>query len=203
LFADFIRAILGRVISSFIGDPKLASILTSTRKVSVYQYNKYVAEKVAFERQTREALWGGDNPIDVVLAPVQAIPALPHNSFHRISAVGSATMIWNVVESSVGVVPITRVDPARDDLSEEWRAIPSDGSKICDGELYGPNGVYNPSALKGLPVGVQVVCKPWEEEKVLAIMRIIDVALGPRGFHPGSWSPDKQAGGAQESKKDE
>jgi Asp-tRNA(Asn)/Glu-tRNA(Gln) amidotransferase A subunit family amidase len=203
LFADFVRAFVARVIRNFIGDAKFASIFTSSRKISVYQYNSYVAEKLAFERQTREALWDGDVPIDALLAPVQAIPAMPHDTFHRITGLGCSTMIWNVVESSVGVVPVTRVDPARDDLSEEWRAVPCEGSKVLDGKLYGPNGVYDPLAMKGLPVGVQVVGKPWEEEKVLAMMRVIDAALGPRGFGPGSWTPDKQVGGAQGSHKDE
>jgi amidase len=46
-------------------------------------------------------------------------------------------------------------------------------------------------------VGVQVVGQPWGEEKVLAIMHVIDATLGPRGFGPGSWAPDKQVGGVQ------
>jgi hypothetical protein len=41
----------------------------------------------------------------------------------------------------------------------------------------------------------QVVGQPWEVETVLAIMHIIDSALGPRGFGPGSWRPSKLAGG--------
>lgn len=32
-----------------------------------------------------------------------------------------------------------------------------------------------------------MVGRHWEEEKVLAVMKIIDKALGPRGFGPGSW----------------
>jgi amidase len=39
-----------------------------------------------------------------------------------------------------------------------------------------------------MPVGIQVVGKKWEEEKVLAMMQVIDEALGKdRGFGPGSW----------------
>ena len=105
--------------------------------------------------------------------------------------------MWNVVDSPVGVVPVTRVDPARDALSDVWRAGPGSGSKILENELYGPKGAYDPSAMKGLPVGVQVVGRPWDEEKVLAIMHVIDAALGPRGFGPGSWAPNKQVRGTQ------
>jgi Asp-tRNA(Asn)/Glu-tRNA(Gln) amidotransferase A subunit family amidase len=186
------------VIHNFFGDAILASLLTSSHKSSVLQYYNYVAEKLALERRTREAVWGGDLRIDAVLAPVQAIPALPHGGCDRLMPVGCSTLIWNLADSPVGVIPVTRVDPALDELSDEWRAAPGDGSKLLEGELYGPKGVYDPSAMKGLPVGVQVVGRPWEEEKVLAIMHVIDAALGPRGFGPGSWTPNKQVGGAEE-----
>lgn len=36
-------------------------------------------------------------------------------------------------------------------------------------------------------VGIQIVGRRWEDEKVIATMRAIDQALGPRGFGPGSW----------------
>jgi Asp-tRNA(Asn)/Glu-tRNA(Gln) amidotransferase A subunit family amidase len=190
------------VIRNLVGDPKFASAFELSHKKSVHQYYNYVAEKLAFEQQTREALWGGDLPIDAVLAPVQAVPALPHGGCDRLSPLACATSIWNVVDSPVGVVPVTRVDPALDELSDEWRAGPGNGSKLLEKEVYGPNGAYNPFAMKGLPVGVQVIGRPWEEEKVLAMMGVIDAALGPRGFGPGSWSPDKQVGGAQVSDRD-
>jgi Asp-tRNA(Asn)/Glu-tRNA(Gln) amidotransferase A subunit family amidase len=190
------------VIRNFVGDAKFASLLTVSHKSSVYQYHNYVADKLAFEQQTREALWSRDLPIDAVLAPVQAIPAVPHGGCDRLMPLGCSTVIWNLVDSPVGVIPVTRVDPARDELSDEWRAGHGGGSKILDNAIYGKKGAYNPSAMRGLPVGIQVVGKPWEEEKVLAIMHVIDAALGPRGFGPGSWTPNKQLGGAQGSEKD-
>jgi amidase len=104
-------------------------------------------------------------------------------------AVACSTLMYNIVDSPVGVVPVTRVDATRDELSDEWRAAPGNGSKILEGFLYGSKGAYNAQAMEGLPVGVQVVGQPWGEEKVLAIMHVIDTALGPRGFGPGSWGP--------------
>jgi Asp-tRNA(Asn)/Glu-tRNA(Gln) amidotransferase A subunit family amidase len=186
------------VIRHFFGDAKFASLLTSSHKTTVHQYYNYVADKLALEQQTRDAIWRRDLAIDAVLAPVQAIPAVPHGGCDRLMPLGCSTLIWNVVDSPVGVIPVTRVDPARDGLSDEWRASPGNGSKILEGEIYGPNGAYDPSAMEGLPVGVQVVGRPWEEEKVLAMMHVIDVALGERGFGPGSWAPNKQVGGTQE-----
>jgi Asp-tRNA(Asn)/Glu-tRNA(Gln) amidotransferase A subunit family amidase len=40
--------------------------------------------------------------------------------------------------------------------------------------------------MKGLPVGVQLVGNKWEDEKVIAMMRVLDDALGARGFGAGS-----------------
>lgn len=54
---------------------------------------------------------------------------------------------------------------------------------------------YDPELMAGLPVGVQIVGRLYEDEKVLEMMRIVDEALGPakeRGFGPGSsvkWIP--------------
>lgn len=39
-------------------------------------------------------------------------------------------------------------------------------------------GIYDVEKMKGLPVGVQVVGRKWEEEKVVGMMRVVDRALG-------------------------
>jgi len=163
-------------------------------KKSVFQYYNLVADKLAFEQQSRASLWGGaasDCALDAVLAPVQGVPALPHGGCDRLLPIVCATAVYNVMDSPVGVLPVTRVDPARDGLSDAWRAAPGNGSKLVEGDLYGPKGAYDPQAMEGLPVGVQIVGQPWGEEKVLAVMGVVDAALGPRGFGPGSWAPNK------------
>jgi amidase len=39
-----------------------------------------------------------------------------------------------------------------------------------------------------MPVSIQVVGRKWEDEKVLAMMNVVEEALGKdRGFGPGSW----------------
>jgi amidase len=185
------------VIHNFIGDTTFASFLAHSHRKSVLQYYNYVADKLEFEKQTRAALWGTapDRALDAVLAPVQAVPAVPHGGCDRLAPLACSTLVYNVVESPVGVVPVTRVDPTRDELSDAWRAAPGNGSKLLEGELYGPKGAYNVRAMEGLPVGVQVIGQPWGEEKLLATMRVVDAALGPRGFGPGSWAPNQKVGG--------
>jgi Asp-tRNA(Asn)/Glu-tRNA(Gln) amidotransferase A subunit family amidase len=39
-----------------------------------------------------------------------------------------------------------------------------------------------------MPVSIQVVGKKWEDEKLLAMMHVVEEALGnDRRFGPGSW----------------
>jgi hypothetical protein len=107
-----------------------------------------------------------------------------------LSPLAIATFLYNVVDSPIGTIPVTRVDPTKDALTEEWKKGPGHGSVIIEDDLYyRKNAPYNPEAMKGLPVAVQVIGKAWEEEKVIEMMKVVDQALGPRGFGPGSWSP--------------
>lgn len=103
------------------------------------------------------------------------------------SQIASSTILFNTVDSPVGVIPVTRVDPSIDQLTDEWMSGPGLGSKILEGRLYrGSDPAYNPKKMAGIPVGVQIVGRKWEDEKVISLMHIVDDALGPRGFGAGS-----------------
>lgn len=84
---------------------------------------------------------------------------------------------------------MTRVDPEKDGITDEWIQGPGHGSKLLETGLFtSKNALYNPEAMKGMPVGIQLAGRRWEEEKVLAMMHVVDEALGKdRGFGPGSW----------------
>jgi hypothetical protein len=149
------------------------------------------------------------------------IPAHKCRATKILSPLAVGTILYNVVESSVGVVPVTTVQPLHDQLSEKWLAGSSlsrdavkvakvgtvspektvvvnaeedtgrHGSKLIQRNLYqssqGYPAVYDPDVMDGLPVGVQIVGRIHEDEKVLEMMRIVDEALGRRDFFgPGS-----------------
>ncbi|KAG2354872.1 hypothetical protein BDR07DRAFT_583976 [Suillus spraguei] len=85
-----------------------------------------------------------------------------------------------------------RVNPDTDNLSTDFVVGASGRSKMFETRIYsGKNPVYDPKAMEGIPVGIQLVGKKWEDENVLAMMHVVDAALGPRGFGPGSWEPIK------------
>lgn len=94
-----------------------------------------------------------------------------------------------MIDSPVGIVPVTRVDPKTDALPDDFVLGASGTSTILEKGMYvGPTAAYDPVGMAGIPMGVQVVGKKWEDEKVLAMMKVVDEALGQgRGFGPGSW----------------
>lgn len=69
-------------------------------------------------------------------------------------------------------MPITHVDKSLDQLPSNFSL------KKLNGVAYGAYKHYDATAMHGLPVGVQVVGQRLEEEKVLAVMKRIESALG-------------------------
>jgi hypothetical protein len=65
----------------------------------------------------------------------------------------NANMQYNVVDCPTGVVPVTHVDPALDNLPPNFWAKDQRHSiilsKACE-------RVYDPAKMAGLPVGIQV-----------------------------------------------
>ena len=108
-----------------------------------------------------------------------------------IASLACHSFLYNLIDHPVGTVPVTRVDPAEDELTEEWTDLAigdGHGSSVLEGMLYkGDKAVYNAEKMAGLPIGLQVVGKKWEEEKVIEMMKVVDSALGKRGFGPGCW----------------
>ena len=144
-----------------------------------------------------------------------------------LSPLAVGTILYNIVDSTVGVIPVTRVDPKLDQLTEEGKgSAPSKsrsaappgkavategpgkafdydvevsfegsgphGSKMIEASVYygsmGKPKAYRPDEMGGLPVGIQIVGRPFEDERIIAVMSLIDDLLGKRGFGPGSSS---------------
>lgn len=67
---------------------------------------------------------------------------------------------------------MTHVDKALDKLAPDFNI------KKLNGVAQGAYKLYDAEAMHGLPVGVQIVGRRLEEEKVLAIMKRVEDALG-------------------------
>jgi Asp-tRNA(Asn)/Glu-tRNA(Gln) amidotransferase A subunit family amidase len=80
------------------------------------------------------------------------------------------------LDYTAGVIPVTHVDKTKDQLPKGFNI------RKLNGVAQGAYKLYNADAMHGLPVGVQVVGRRLEEEKVLAIMERIEDALGDEKF---------------------
>ncbi|KAF9485469.1 amidase [Pholiota conissans] len=184
----FIRNFAAWVIEKFVGDTLFASTVRSSRKKEVFETYQLIKAKNEYRNRFYNDVWSRYE-FDSIIAPVQALPQLPHGGCNNFSTLAEATIIYNVLDMPAGCLPVTRVDPAKDHLTDEWLTGPGLGSRVIEGGIYrGTKPLYDPEALRGMPVNVQLVGKKWEEEKVLAIMKVVDDALGKeRGFGPGAW----------------
>lgn len=124
--------------------------------------------------------------------PQDSCQSLFFRATKTLSPLAVATILFNVVDSPVGVIPVTRVDPALDALpSTAWQNGPGHGSVLIEKDLYGgKKPIYDAVKMEGLPVGLQIVGKKWGDELVVGVMEVLDKALGERGFGPGAWSAD-------------
>ncbi|QRV89004.1 amidase [Ceratobasidium sp. AG-Ba] len=211
----FIRAITSLLAKLFINDETFAYIFPASRPRSVREFWASSAARIKANEYLQDYLWANMAPalgLDVVICPVQAVPCVPHTATKSLSPLAGGTIIWNVIDCPVGVVPVTRVDPARDATGPDWLEkgktegpvmtgnleVPQNRkpSNLLEGAVYGsgkrllqpldePVPVYDAEKMRGLPVGVQIVGRPWEDEKIIHVMEILDRALGERGFGPG------------------
>ncbi|EJD07629.1 amidase signature enzyme [Fomitiporia mediterranea MF3/22] len=185
----FVRAIAAWVARTFLHDEVFASCLESSRVKSTKEFFDTVAKRTELRKRWYEQVWENFK-FDGIIAPTQAVPALPHGATTTLSPLAAGTILYNIIDSPVGIVPVTRVDPKLDALTADWAHNPEkgSGSRILEDELYRKrNAPYDPVKMAGLPVGIQVVGKSLEDEKVIAMMKIVDEALGPRDFGPSAW----------------
>jgi fatty acid amide hydrolase len=106
---------------------------------------------------------------------------LPHGASRDFSLGGTLSMRFNLLNFPAGVVPVTRVLP-----DEELRAQPR-------GRLERAAAAVDDGSA-GLPVGVQIVARPWREDVCLRVMSAVeDGVKGDDGFPalPAPFPPDR------------
>ncbi|BGP47804.1 hypothetical protein JCM10450v2_003669 [Rhodotorula kratochvilovae] len=189
----FVRSTLAWLLESVLGDAKFARLMHASRGRSVREMQEWQHRRDEYVHAGRKLLWE-HHKFDAVLCPPQATPALKIGQTWNLSLLALATIHWNVLDSTVGLLPVTRVSASLDALSPEFLSALSKtpGSPLVEKNVYGAGGkgggVYDAEEMAGLPVGVQVVGRQWDEERIVEVMKVVDAALGPRGFGPGEFA---------------
>lgn len=157
-------------------DPIWASLLRDFGTLSAYQQWQWVSKRESFRAAWFDWLAKPEQSFDFMLCPANATPALPHYAMHDACSSCGYTFLFNLLDYSAGVVPVTKVDGQHDALPPNFRPT--------NGVMRGAYKHYDAAAMAGLPCAVQVVGGvPFRlsEEVTLASMRRVVDALEQQG----------------------
>lgn len=115
--------------------------------------------------QKTASLTPSGNPIDAIVCPVWPVPALPKYG----PSTENYTCPFNLLDCASTVVPVGKVDKARDTKEAFFSPRNDDEQKVYD--------VYDPEVYHNWPVCLQVVAKKSEEERSLAVAGALDKAV--------------------------
>lgn len=155
-------------------DSLWASILRYFHPLTAEGNWQWVAKRESF-RGTWFNWWSEPaQSFDFILTPGNATPALPHGAMHDAVSSCGYTFLWNLLDYSAGILPVTKVDAEKDALSKHWK--PSNGIE------KGAYKYYDSVKMAGLPVAVQIVGRRLSEEKTLACMQVVEDCLRSDGI---------------------
>ena len=106
-----------------------------------------------------------DLKLDAVISPGFAIPAMKTKSADMIATTACYTFLYNFLGVPAGSLPVTRVQAGED---------------IYDEKVGNTQQIYEKEIAKdmkgsvGMPMNVQVVTLPWQDEKCIAAMRVVE-----------------------------
>ena len=169
-----VRAAASRLLE-VAGQPTMSRFLEHFGLTHAAQYWDLVEAQMAYRRGFAETL--ERDGIDVILCPACALPAFTHGASNDVGLAGGYAILYNLLGYPAGVVPLERVGndeevgrtPSRDRVEQAaW--------KVEQGSA-------------GLPVGVQVVARPWREHHALAVMRAIEQEASRHAKVPGQVPP--------------
>ncbi|QCF27093.1 amidase [Hydrocarboniclastica marina] len=159
-----------------LGQTTMATNLEAVTAATAAQYWRNVETQLDYQEAFADAMARADGgPFDLILAPPCSLPAYLHGATRDLLTGGGYLTLYNLLGYPAGVVPMTRVR-----AEEETERKPG-----LDYIKKLAQRIERGSA--GLPVGVQVVAKPWEEHRALAVMRTLEKAARLRPDFP--WTP--------------
>ncbi|UNI23606.1 Amidase [Purpureocillium takamizusanense] len=155
-------------------DPLWAGLLRDWHPTTTHEYWSLISRREMYKRQWFE-MWQTAK-LDFIIAPPNATPAVPHDGMHDAVSSCAYTFLFNLIDYTAGVIPVTHVDRIKDRLPSTFNV------KKLNGIARGAYKLYDANAMHGLPVGVQVIGRRLEEEKVLTLMERVEDALGDDAF---------------------
>jgi fatty acid amide hydrolase len=164
--------ILGGLLR-MLGQHGMADGIKAFGHGDTWHYWQLVEAQLDYQQRFKAALDGADGgPFDLILCPASSLPAWKHGAARELNLGGAYTILYNLLGYPAGVVPVTRVRADEESERETSRDVIERAARAVE------------SGSAGLPVGVQVVARPWREHVALAAMQEIQNAARKRGDFP-------------------
>ncbi|KAH0543550.1 hypothetical protein FGG08_002111 [Glutinoglossum americanum] len=151
-------------------DEVWAGLLRDWHEKSALEYWKLIGRREAYKIRWHE-WWEQEAKLDFLITVPNATPAVPHDGMKQAVSSCGYTFLFNLLDYTAGVLPVTHVDRSLDQLPSTFRL------RDLNGVAQGAYIHYDADKMHGLPVGVQVVGQRLEEEKVLALMGRVEEAM--------------------------
>lgn len=157
-----------------MGTPRMADIVWASRPKTVAEL--WVAAGMREERRKAfvsamqvqgEKAAGG--PLDVLVCPAYPVPAPPHGTTREMSLASSHCYSFNYLHVPTGTITVSRV---LDTESGRGASRGEDGK-----DRLGTATAATLEGCAGMPVSVQIVGRPFEDETVLCAMRCVRDAV--------------------------
>ncbi|KAH7924937.1 amidase signature enzyme [Leucogyrophana mollusca] len=170
----FVKKLLAQVTRRLNGDEVWASMLEKLHPKSPSEERALVVAREQYKAKWHDT-WDAEG-LDFVLTVPHALPAIPSGSAEKVTLVSAGyMMIFNILDYAAGVLPVSFVNRDSDALPKDFKN--STEYKRMGAIGKGAYSVYDADDMHGLPVGVQVVGRRFEEEKVLQGMKVVEEAL--------------------------
>lgn len=164
--------VLGALLRTF-GQPGLAHGIEPFGHGDTWHYWQLVEAQFDYQQRFQSALDDADGgPFDLILCPASSLPAWQHGAARELNLGGAYNILYNLLGYPAGVVPVTRVRADEESEREMSRDVIQRAARAVE------------LGSAGLPVGVQVVARPWREHVALAAMQEIENATRKRGDFP-------------------
>jgi amidase len=151
--------------------PHVQSLISRGKPISVYDYWQLNKRKVAAQQAYNDKWNTSKGPksgrtVDFILMPTMPHVAVPHRSCRWVGY----TKVWNVLDYTALSFPAGKVN-GQVDIKPEERYEPRNEMDAHNWSLY------DPKTMDGHPIGLQLVGRRFEEEKILAAATVIERVL--------------------------
>ena len=151
-----------RILASAAGQRSLSRIIPYFGGSGSAYIEEWAARQSSYIERYLSAM--SDSPIgrlDAVISPVCAVPAYLHRTADRLGLGGTYCLQHNLTGFPAGVATLRAIRP--------YEAI----ARPLAADLSVRTAARTEAASAALPLAVQVAGRPWEEHKVLALIRLL------------------------------